>query len=79
VLVRDGVVDREALKSERTNERELHAALRKAGARSMAQVELAILEVTGSISVYLLEPRPAGDDDLLRNIERDAQPTVPRQ
>lgn len=62
VLVRDGELMERALASERTNDRELHAALRKAGARSVHQVELAILEVTGEISVFLNDTHPPRDD-----------------
>lgn len=64
VLVRDGVVDVEALFKERTTHRELYAELRIKGARSLSQVRCAILEVTGDISVFLHEG-PARDDDLL--------------
>lgn len=64
VLVRDGVVDVEALFKERTTHRELYAELRSKGARSLSQVRCAILEVTGDISVFLHEG-PAKDDDLL--------------
>lgn len=62
LLVRDGVVDLEALRKERTSERELHAALRVNGARSMSQVQYAILEVDGEISVFLTDAKPAEDD-----------------
>lgn len=64
VLVRDGVIDEAALGKERTNKRELHAALRYAGARSIEQVEVAILEVSGDISVFLSD-RPTARSDLL--------------
>jgi uncharacterized membrane protein YcaP (DUF421 family) len=64
VLVRHGVVDDDALARERTNERELYAALRCAGARSIEQIELAILEVSGDISVFLND-RPTARNDLL--------------
>jgi uncharacterized membrane protein YcaP (DUF421 family) len=64
VLVRNGVVDGDALAKERTNERELYAALRYAGARSIEQIELAILEVSGDISVFLND-RPVARSDLL--------------
>lgn len=62
VLVRDGVVDTDALRKERTTERELHAQLRIKGARSMQQVEWAILEVTGDISVFLNRREDVPDD-----------------
>lgn len=62
ILVHDGVVDFEALKIERTTERELYASLRGSGAVALCQVELAILEVTGSISVVLNEAKPKQRD-----------------
>ncbi len=64
VLVRDGVVDGEALFKERTTRRELYAELRIKGACSLSQVRYAILEVTGDISVFLHDGPPK-DDDLL--------------
>lgn len=62
VLVRDGVVDIEAMFKERTTRRELYAELRVKGACSLSQVRYAILEVTGDISVFLHEGPPKGDD-----------------
>lgn len=64
VLVRDGRVDRDALLKERTTRRELYAELRFHGARALSQVDLAVLEVTGDISVFLND-RPAERDDLI--------------
>jgi uncharacterized membrane protein YcaP (DUF421 family) len=71
VLVRDGWVDAPALKRERTTERELYAALRTRGARSLAQVHCAILEVTGEISVFLNDRTPARDDLLEYVLDED--------
>jgi uncharacterized membrane protein YcaP (DUF421 family) len=67
LLVAHGVVNEEALDRERTTLRELHAALRINGARSLAQVEYAILEVDGEISVFLNRREPA-DEDLLHGV-----------
>jgi len=69
LLVHDGVVDGAALLRERTTERELHAALRVSGARSMSQVRYAILEVDGEISVFLNDREPAVEDLILPIIE----------
>ena len=69
LLVHDGVVDGDALLRERTTERELHAALRVSGARSMSQVRYAILEVDGEISVFLNDREPADEDLILPIIE----------
>jgi uncharacterized membrane protein YcaP (DUF421 family) len=65
VLVRDGVVDFDALRKERTTRRELYAELRMKGARSLSQVQCAVLEVTGDISVFLDENCRPTNEDLL--------------
>ena len=67
VLVRAGVVDFDALRRERTTRRELYAELRMKGASSLAQVDAAILEVTGDVSVFLNDREPA-DRDLLEYV-----------
>lgn len=71
VLVRDGVVDWDAMSQERTTRRELFAELRSNGARSLGQVHAAILEVSGEISVFLDDGKDDGSDDLLRYILED--------
>jgi uncharacterized membrane protein YcaP (DUF421 family) len=62
VLVREGEVDFDALDRERTTERELSASLRLKGAVSLSQVDLAVLEVTGGISVVLNDKKPKNRD-----------------
>ncbi|MFZ2236516.1 MAG: YetF domain-containing protein [Dokdonella sp.] len=74
VLVCDGRVDHDALRIERTTERELFASLRGAGAVALAQVDIAVLEVTGAISVILNEVKPATRD----LIEYLIDPAVPQ-
>lgn len=69
VLVRDGCVDTVALGQERSTRDELYATLRLHGARSLSQVECAILEVTGEISVFLND-NPVLDADLIRDALR---------
>ena len=69
ILVRDGRVDADALGDERTTRDELYANLRQCGARSLAQVDYAILEVTGEISVFLND-KLALEDDLLQEALR---------
>jgi uncharacterized membrane protein YcaP (DUF421 family) len=72
ILVRAGRIDWEALDRERTTRRELFAELRRNGARSLAQVDYAILEVTGEISVFLNESAPE-DQDLVDYIEDESR------
>lgn len=62
VLVREGRVDFDALRRERTTRRELYAELRMKGARSLSQVHCAVLEVTGDISVFLNDRAPDNED-----------------
>lgn len=62
VLVRNGEVDFEALRKERTTRRELYAELRMKGASSLSQVDAAILEVTGDVSVFLNDRNPDAND-----------------
>jgi uncharacterized membrane protein YcaP (DUF421 family) len=73
VLVVDGTVLRAPLHHERITERELYAVLRENGARSVAQVQLAVLEVTGRISVFLDESERPGDEDLLDYLRERAR------
>ena len=72
VLAMDGEVFRERLHSQRINERELHAAIREQGGRAVSQVQLAVLEVTGKISVFLDEDKPA-EEDLLDYLREQAR------
>lgn len=78
VLVQDGVVDHDAMRRERVSMRELKAELRTHGARSLSQVEHAILEVTGKISVFLHDGK-VSDDDLLRDIVAPRPPAPARR
>lgn len=76
VMVEDGVIDHEALRRERTTLKELHAELRVGGARSLSQVRLAILEMTGEFSVFLNDLEPE-DEDLLQDVIGASQKASP--
>ncbi len=76
LLVRYGVIDREALDRERTTLRELHAAMRTSGARSVSQVHYAILEATGDISVFPYDSFDTGKQDLLADIVQASGPNA---
>ena len=73
VLVLDGEVLRDRLHAQRINERELYSAIREHGGRALAQVQLAVLEVTGKISVFLDEAGPPAAEDLLDYLRREAR------
>ncbi len=62
VLVRHGVVDRRALTSELMSDRELDEALRTNGVERMGDVEIAVLEPSGKLSVResAVEPGDGG-------------------
>ncbi|OHE84548.1 MAG: hypothetical protein A2579_11000 [Lysobacterales bacterium RIFOXYD1_FULL_69_11] len=77
ILVKDGEIHWDALHSERTTRRELFAELRIKGARSLSQVELAILEVTGDISVFLNDRSPANQDLLDYVVDEDKHEPSP--
>lgn len=81
VLVRDGDVDHDALMRERTTRRELYAELRVKGARALSQVDLAVLEVTGDISVFLNDRKPEHEDliDYVREPDRHEAPQRSRR
>lgn len=72
ILVRDGAVDQKALRAERTQQGELYAQLRLAGARSLSQVDFAILEGTGKMSVFLNKKQPSDQGLLDEAIANDA-------
>jgi uncharacterized membrane protein YcaP (DUF421 family) len=76
ILVRDGQIDWDALRSERTTRRELFAELRLQGARSLAQVDYAVLEVTGRVSVFLNDTR-APDEGLIDYIGEGGEGPAP--
>ncbi|MFP7722791.1 DUF421 domain-containing protein [Lysobacter sp. A3-1-A15] len=79
ILVRDGTIHWDALHTERTTRRELFAELRLKGAKSLSQVDFAILEVTGDISVFLNDGEPR-DQDLLDYVvdEDEGEPSPDR-
>lgn len=76
ILIKRGEIRWDALHSEHTTRRELFAEIRKAGARSLQQVDYAILEVTGQISVFLNDAE-AKADDLIDYIEADGEGPAP--
>ena len=51
VLIRDGHLDRDAMRKARLTQHELDSALRRAGCAAITDVEFAVLETNGQISV----------------------------
>ena len=76
ILMRDGKIDLAAMGRERTTARELYANLRQEGAVSLSQVELAILEVTGEITVILNDSTPSRRDLVEYLREGDVAPKM---
>jgi uncharacterized membrane protein YcaP (DUF421 family) len=58
VLVESGRLNRGALRREGISESDLMAAVRDQGVENLSAVKLAILEVSGSISVIRKDPQP---------------------
>jgi uncharacterized membrane protein YcaP (DUF421 family) len=53
IVVRDGEIQRDAMKVERLAETDLLQGAREQGIRDLREVELAVLEVDGQISFFL--------------------------
>jgi uncharacterized membrane protein YcaP (DUF421 family) len=51
VIVRDGAFDRDGMRAERMNERDVMAMLRLSGVQDLREVHLAIVETDGKVSV----------------------------
>lgn len=51
IVVRNGSFDREGMRAERMNEADVLGALRKQGIRDMREVQYAVVEADGSVSV----------------------------
>ena len=66
VIVRDGEFDRQGMRKERMNEKDVHGHLRAEGIHDMREVHLAIVEHDGSVSI-LKHPwaEPAQKADVL--------------
>lgn len=60
LLVRDGEIDREALKQEELSETELFMSLREARIEQLGEVRLAYLEPNGKVSVFRSEEEKRG-------------------
>ena len=73
ILMRDGKINLDAMRRERTTSRELYANLRQQGAVALSQVELAVLEVTGEITVLLNKDEPSRRD-LIEYLKESADP-----
>lgn len=59
-VARDGVLDWQTLRDRRIGQRELFQQLRKAGVRSIGQIDRAFLETNGSVSVFQRTRAKAG-------------------
>ena len=70
VLIRDGTIDESQLRSENLSMVELGEALRLQGVADLADVRLAVLEPSGSVSVLTTEH--AADVDLWRRFSNDS-------
>ncbi len=72
LLVDGGEILHRSLKTGRVSESDLYKKLREAGVRSLSEVEVAVFETTGDISVVRRpEPAPSFDRSLLRGVVDD--------
>ena len=71
ILMRDGVLDREALRQTRVTESEVQAKLREANALDLSKVRAVVLETTGDVSVLHGE---RVDPWLLENVREASAP-----
>jgi uncharacterized membrane protein YcaP (DUF421 family) len=65
IVVRNGEMQREAMKLERLTETELLQAAREAGIRDLRDVELAVAEVNGTISFFTVTEGESAPDTAL--------------
>jgi uncharacterized membrane protein YcaP (DUF421 family) len=63
-VIRDGRVFEEALRNERVSREDLRELLRMRGVPSLDQVECAVLEDSGNLSVLVKGERPPADPEL---------------
>lgn len=73
VLMLEGQIVVENMLHQRTTTRELYATLRQQGAVALEQVELAVLEVTGEISVVLNDRKPS-ERNLIDYLLKSSEP-----
>ncbi|MGR3540382.1 MAG: DUF421 domain-containing protein [Hasllibacter sp.] len=58
VLLRDGVMDRDALRTARVTPDDLRQRLRQGGVAKLSDVAVVVLETTGDVSILTDEPEP---------------------
>jgi uncharacterized membrane protein YcaP (DUF421 family) len=77
VIIRNGEYDRDGMRSERMNEHEVLARLREVGIHDMREVQLAVVENDGAVSVLKHEwAEPAQKADVLKDEARARQAAI---
>lgn len=59
VLINHGKVDEEVLRKERMTSQQLHTVLHKEGLKTVEDVEKAVIEPSGDITIIKREPKPS--------------------
>ena len=77
IIIRDGRIDQQVMKSLRFSLDDLMTALRTGGVFDVTEVQLAVVETNGTVSIYQkTEYQPAEKGDLQKGIRPDRPPEV---
>lgn len=77
IIIRDGRIDQQVMKSLRFSLDDLMTALRTGGVFDVTEVQLAVVETNGTVSIYQkTEYQPAEKGDLQKGIQPDRPPEV---
>lgn len=77
IIIRDGKIDQQVMKSLRFSLDDLMTALRTGGVFDVTEVQLAVVETNGTVSIYQkTEYQPAAKGDVRQNLQPDRPPEV---
>ncbi len=77
IIVRDGIIDQQAMKTLRFSLDDLMTALRSGGVFDVNEVQMAVVETNGSVSVYQkTQYQPAAKGDVVADLQEERPPEV---
>lgn len=77
IIVRDGVIDQQVMKTLRFSLDDLMTALRSGGVFDINEVQMAVVETNGTVSVYQkTEYQPAAKGDVVADLQAECPPEV---
>ncbi|MGN0647725.1 MAG: DUF421 domain-containing protein [Oscillospiraceae bacterium] len=77
IIVKDGVIDQQMMKTLRFSLDDLMTALRSSGVFDMNEVQMAVVETNGSVSVYQKTAyQPATKGDVVTDLQPECPPEV---